>query len=89
MLIRCFHTDRLVNGIKRYITKTMGEIYIEAPLPHLSNIYRRSSSRTPILLILPKGMDPLIDILHIAKDEKRHESDIQIVALGDGYDNVR
>lgn len=89
MLIRCFHTDRLVNCIKHYITKTMSEDYITSPLPHLINIYNKSTSRTPILLILPKGTDPLIDILQVAKDEERHESDIQIVALGDGCETVR
>lgn len=81
MLIRCFRIDRVVQCIKNYVTRVMGEEYITPPLPILSEIYAKSSRREPIILILSRGTDPLKDLLKLSKALKR-ENDVEIVALG-------
>lgn len=88
MLIRCLRIDRVVQCVKNYIAREMGEKYIAPPLPILSEIFAKSTRKEPIILILSKGTDPLKDLLQLSKIAKQ-ENDVEIVALGIAVTKVK
>jgi dynein heavy chain len=89
MLIRIFRTDRIINAIKLFIMAQMNDYYIKSPPKDYDKIYKQSTEKTPIVLILSPGADPegdvrtLIDNLEVMNPQAPKKT-LKSLALGQG-----
>lgn len=66
----------------KYITLTIGELYISPPLVLISDYYEQTSNTTPVVIILTKGSDPMSDIMRLAEEVGRSPNEIHLVGVG-------
>lgn len=89
LLIRVFRTDRVVNAVKGFIMHQMNDSYIKSPPRNYDNIYKQSTEKTPIVLILSPGADPEGDVRQLIEnlEEKNPTAPKKVfksLALGQG-----
>ena len=63
-LIRMMRPDRAFHAAKLFVSEKLGSIF-KPSIVDFKNIYKQSTCRTPIILILSPGMDPRSDIERI------------------------
>ena len=81
--------DRVVNAVKGYIMGYMNDSYIKSPPRNYDNIYKQSTEKTPIVLILSPGADPEGDVKQLIEnlEEKNPNAPKKVfksLALGQG-----
>lgn len=63
LVLRCFRSDRVINGVKRFITEFYNNpCYIQSPAAEFEKIFNQTNERSPIVFILSPGADPLSDV---------------------------
>ncbi|XP_076274081.1 dynein cytoplasmic heavy chain beethoven isoform X2 [Rhynchophorus ferrugineus] len=67
LLVESLRPDRLLSSIELCLLKLSGLTTIDPPVLNLSNIYKESNSKEPILLLATPGSDPSTEILELAK----------------------
>ena len=81
LVLRTFRPDKMVPAIQDFITEALGKKFIEPPPFNLSEIYKDSSSTTPLIFILSPGSDPLTSLLSFSNSMKKETFQI---SLGQG-----
>ena len=77
--------DKVIFSIKEYVTKHMGEEFINIPLFDMATSFAESSKTTPLILILSPGCDPLASFHNfIPEDPEQRPVDRKILSLGQG-----
>lgn len=92
LLIRIFRTDRVINAIKLFIIDYMHEAYVKSPPKDYEKIYKQSTERTPIVLILSPGADPEGDVRQLIETQEQlnpgaPKKVLKSLALGQGMGN--
>lgn len=82
LVLRVFRPDRIYNGIKNFIDKTMGNEYIKFPSISMDKIYEQSNEKIPILFILSPGVDPFGYVNSLAIKQGMSEKKFRPMSLG-------
>ena len=83
MIQKILREETLISGIVVYITKELGQQYVEVPPFDLEGAFLDSTCTTPIIFILSPGADPVVYLMNLAR-KKEMETRIRIKALGQG-----
>ena len=83
MLLKVLREEKLVQGIKEFVKKELGEKFIESPQFDLSGAFTDSLATTPIIFVLSPGADPIVYLLNLAK-QKNMDQRLKILSLGQG-----
>lgn len=83
MLIKAIREEKLVQGIKKYITSKVGSTFIESPPFDLEGSFIDSSNGTPIIFVLSPGADPMANLIDLAKAKGMKER-LKTLSLGQG-----
>lgn len=83
MLVKVLREEKLVQGIKEFVKKELGERFIESPPFDLAAAFADSTATTPIIFVLSPGADPIVYLLNLAK-AKNMEARLKILSLGQG-----
>ena len=82
-VLRCFRPDKVVLGIQNYISKVMGQKYIEPPPFDLPLSFVSSTTTAPMIFILSVGTDPMKVFQEFAA-EKKMSKKYSALSLGQG-----
>ena len=61
-ILRTIRPDKVVPGVRNWITERMGKSFIEPPPFDLEKCFSESSSTAPIVFVLSPGSDPMLTI---------------------------
>ena len=81
IVLRCIRPDKVIPSIFNYIVEQLGEKFTSPPQNYLPDIYKDSSSVTPLIFVLSPGADPLNNLVKFGESKKKH---IDTVSLGQG-----
>ncbi|CBH18135.1 dynein heavy chain, putative [Trypanosoma brucei gambiense DAL972] len=81
LLIRCFREEKLFFSVIDYVSKAMGQRFVEPPPFNLEVALADSSPTVPIVFILSQGADPMGALQAFAQSQ---EQKLQYVSLGQG-----
>lgn len=81
IILRAIRPDKLVPGISNYVVSYLGVEFMQPPPFELPNIYKDSSSITPLIFVLSPGSDPLNALQKFGDLKKKV---IEPVSLGQG-----
>jgi dynein heavy chain len=87
LILRVFRSDRVVNGMKRFIIdfhKT--DKFVQPPTVNYDKIFKASNEKSPIVFILSPGADPLSDVQNLANDEGFSGNKFKYLSLGQGME---
>ena len=82
LILRTIRPDKLVPAIQEFIISTLGKKFIEPPPFDLEQIYKDSSSSTPLIFVLSPGSDPTVNLFAFA--EKNFHKTPNGISLGQG-----
>eukprot|EP00762_Andalucia_godoyi_P006421 ANDGO_02891.mRNA.1 Dynein-1-beta heavy chain len=82
-LLRSVRQDKVLDGIRYYVSRRLGNRFVEPPPFNLAESYRESSPCTPLIFLLSAGADPMKELLHFA-DEMNMGRKLVSVSLGKG-----
>jgi len=66
LLLRVFHLHRVREGLRLFISETLGKDFISPPPLNLSNVFKESSPLSPLIFIITPGIDPQDEIISVA-----------------------
>jgi dynein heavy chain len=76
--------EKLVSGVKVYITRELGDFFIESPPFDLRGAFEDSHSMNPIIFVLSPGADPISDLMKLAKEMEMTGPKFRSLSLGRG-----
>ena len=82
-VLKCIRADKVVLAIQDFISKEMGQQFIEPPAFDLGVCYKESQNLVPLIFVLSSGADPMADLLKFA-DEMKFSRKFDKVSLGQG-----
>ena len=71
-----------MNIFQHYITRHMGQSYVEPPAFNLLGSYNKSNCCSPLIFILSPGADPMAGLLKFAADQGYEARQLQNISLG-------
>nr|CAD7394772.1 unnamed protein product [Timema cristinae] len=83
IILKCLRPDKLTNAMQDFITKHLGQRFIEPQTTDLSAIFQDSSPTTPLIFVLSTGTDPASDLYKFA-DKMRFNKKMLVISLGQG-----
>jgi len=66
MLLKVLREEKLAQGVKKFVAKELGSLFIESPPFDLEGAANDSTNVTPIIFVLSPGADPIADLLALA-----------------------
>eukprot|EP01138_Halocafeteria_seosinensis_P015539 gb/GECG01015857.1/.p1 GENE.gb/GECG01015857.1/~~gb/GECG01015857.1/.p1 ORF type:complete len:1604 (+),score=253.95 gb/GECG01015857.1/:1-4812(+) len=81
LLLRCLRPDMLVDALKSFIKKNLGEQFLHPPSFDLQKSYDNSSAGQPLVFLLSPGADPMASLLSFAAQMK---TKVESISLGQG-----
>jgi dynein heavy chain, axonemal len=87
LLVKCFRQEKLQFSIQKYIIEKMGREYVETAAVQMTEVYKDTDYRTPVVFVLSTGADPTGLLLQLAKVRGWSER-IEIISLGQGQGPV-
>ena len=75
--------EKLMLGLKMFVSKELGEVFIESPPFDLKGAFEDSISTSPIIFILSPGADPISDLLKLAAQNDM-DGKFRMLSLGQG-----
>ncbi|XP_078277210.1 LOW QUALITY PROTEIN: dynein axonemal heavy chain 10 [Rhinoraja longicauda] len=88
LLLRCFRVDRVYRAVMDYISRTIGEKFVQPPVISFEAIFEQSTSTSPIVFILSPGSDPASDLSKLAERSGFGTSRLKFLAMGQGQEKV-
>ncbi|XP_011704198.1 PREDICTED: dynein heavy chain 1, axonemal-like, partial [Wasmannia auropunctata] len=85
LVLKCLRPDKLTNAMQMYLTKYLGEQFVEPQTTELLAIYEESSNITPIVFILSPGTDPAAELYKFA-DKLKMDEKLYSISLGQGQE---
>ncbi|XP_018339413.1 PREDICTED: dynein heavy chain 1, axonemal-like isoform X2 [Trachymyrmex septentrionalis] len=83
LVLKCLRPDKIINAIQIYLTKYLGQQFVEPQITELLAIYEESSNTTPIVFILSPGTDPAAELYKFAEKLKMDRK-LYSISLGQG-----
>jgi dynein heavy chain len=83
LVLKCLRPDKVINAMQIYLSKNLGQQFVEPQTVELSVIYNESTNTTPILFILSLGTDPATDLYKFA-DKLKMTKKLLSISLGQG-----
>ena len=81
IVLRCLRGDKAVPAITGFVVYNLGKEFVTPPPFELPQIYKDSTSITPLIFVLSPGSDPLNFLVKFAESKKKQ---IDAVSLGQG-----
>ncbi|XP_071558453.1 dynein axonemal heavy chain 1 [Temnothorax nylanderi] len=85
LVLKCLRPDKVTNAMQIYMTKYLGQQFVEPQTTELLAIYKESSNTTPIIFILSPGTDPAAELYKFA-DKLKMEGKLHSISLGQGQE---
>ena len=67
ILLRVFHLHRVREGLRIFVTQSLGEEFVKPPPLNLAKVFKESSPLTPLIFIITPGIDPQDEIIQVAQ----------------------
>jgi len=85
LIMRILRPDKVIPLIEKLIVKEkeMGKAYIESPPFSMGEILKDSTNKTPIIIVLSPGADPMSEIMELAREKNTR---LESLSLGKGQD---
>jgi dynein heavy chain len=83
MIMRCLRPDKVTSAVQDFVTKNIGEKFIEPQSSDLSSLFKESSPLIPIIFVLSPGADPASSLYKFA-EEMKFSKRLSSVSLGQG-----
>jgi dynein heavy chain len=83
MVIRVLRDEKLVFGVKAFVSRCLGARFIESPPFDLEGAADDSTNATPVIFVLSPGADPIADLIALAKS-RGMDARLKILSLGQG-----
>jgi dynein heavy chain len=80
-VLRIIRPDKMIPAIQIFVRDTLGEEFIFPPAFNLAEIYKDSSSTTPLIFVLSPGSDPFASLNMFSQQKGRT---IHAISLGQG-----
>lgn len=84
MVLRCIRPDKMIPAITKFVTKKLGEIFVQPPPFDLAKSYGDSNCCAPLIFILSPGADPTMALLKFADDKGFGGKRFNSISLGQG-----
>lgn len=84
LLIRVLREDKVLFGVRRYVSSAIGSFFTESPPFDLEGAFGDSTAVTPLIFILSPGADPTDYLLQLAESKGKGGSGLRIISLGQG-----
>jgi dynein heavy chain len=84
LFIRFIREEKVIFAIRRYVSKTLNDFFIESPPFDLNGAYLDSTNTTPLIFILSPGADPIDYLLQLAESKGKEGGGLRIISLGQG-----
>lgn len=89
VLLKCLREEKLVFGFTMFVSLELGKQFTEVAPFQLQDIFKDSSSSTPIIFILSTGADPTGMLQRFGESRDRLVGDrLRIISLGQGQGPV-
>jgi hypothetical protein len=66
MLLRVFHLHRVREGLRVFVSSTLGTRFVTPPALNLTKVFAESSPLSPLIFIITPGIDPVDEITGVA-----------------------
>jgi dynein heavy chain, axonemal len=73
ILLKCIRPDKIIQAVKKFIIRHMGQEFVEPPSFDLQASFNESNPTTPLIFILSPGSDPMDNLMMFAKEHNMHE----------------
>uniref|UniRef100_A0A3Q3VIP2 Dynein axonemal heavy chain 1 n=1 Tax=Mola mola TaxID=94237 RepID=A0A3Q3VIP2_MOLML len=83
LILRCLRADCLVQGLQDFVSAQLGQRFIEPQTADLSEVFKESSTSTPLIFVLSPGTDPAADLYKFA-DAMHFSKKMSAISLGQG-----
>jgi len=81
--LRTLRPDRLTTAVIEFVTKEMGQKFVEPPTFDISISYEDSTKMSPLIFVLSAGSDPVADMIAFA-ESRGMASKLESISLGQG-----
>ncbi|KAL7697754.1 dynein heavy chain cytosolic putative [Lotmaria passim] len=88
VVVRCLRMDKVVPAIRRYVSDTLGEYFVEPPLYALETVVDELAydPSIPLILVLSPGADPNAELDRVAELRGMAQNKLFKLSLGQGQD---
>ena len=83
IVLKCIRPDKVTNAMQDYVSRHIGQRFIEPQTADLGLVFKDSSPTTPLIFVLSQGTDPAADLYKFA-DEMRFSKKLTAISLGQG-----
>jgi hypothetical protein len=83
LILRVFHLHRVREGLRIFVSATLGEQFVTPPPLNLMKIFQESSPLSPLIFIITPGIDPVDEISGVAASMD-FERFVKFYSLGRG-----
>jgi dynein heavy chain len=81
--LRTLRPDRVTTSVYAFVTKEMGQKFVEPPVFDIAISYEDSTKMSPLIFVLSAGSDPVNDMLIFA-ESKNMGNKLESISLGQG-----
>ncbi|KAJ3267030.1 Dynein heavy chain 6, axonemal [Chytriomyces hyalinus] len=85
MIIKVLREEKLVPSIIQFVSKNLGQEFIDIPPLDLMKVYRDTTPKLPMIFILSSGSDPTSGLMKMAASKEFNMQDrLHMISLGQG-----
>ncbi|KAI9333548.1 dynein heavy chain and region D6 of dynein motor-domain-containing protein [Obelidium mucronatum] len=85
LLVKMIREEKLVPSIVQFVSKNLGQEFIDIPPLDLVKVYKDTTSRLPMIFILSSGSDPIAGLMKMAASKEFNMQDrLHMISLGQG-----
>ncbi|XP_052086994.1 dynein axonemal heavy chain 1-like isoform X4 [Mytilus californianus] len=83
IVLKCLRPDKITDAMQDYVTKYLGQRFIEPQTADLDLVFKDSAPTIPLIFVLSAGTDPAADLYKFA-DKLRFSKKLNAISLGQG-----
>ena len=84
IILRCLRPDKVVPLMTEFVSKNLGQKFVDPPPFDLAKSYADSNCCVPLLFVLSPGADPMAGLLKFAEDKGFSGDTFNAISLGQG-----
>ncbi|XP_033124826.1 dynein heavy chain 6, axonemal-like [Anneissia japonica] len=84
IMIKVLKPECQITSVKSYIKELMGAEYLARGGLDLKEVFDESSAKHPLIFILSPGVDPTVELMRFAKDQRGSTLHLDMISLGRG-----
>ncbi|OHT12762.1 Dynein heavy chain family protein [Tritrichomonas foetus] len=66
LILRVFHLHRVREGLRLFVSETLGKEFVTPPPLNLANVFKESNPLSPLIFIITPGIDPVDEVTEVA-----------------------